>query len=117
MLGGRIQQQGILNLMMNAIEAMSSMEEDSRELQIVTGQVSSGVLVEVRDSGPGVDPQSLDRIFGAFHTTKSGGMGIGLSICRSIIKAHDGRIWATANVPQGAIFHFTLTVYSKTDRN
>ncbi len=114
----RIQiQQAILNLMMNAIEAMSSMEEDSRELQIVTGQVSSGVLVEVRDSGPGLDPQSLDRIFDAFHTTKSGGMGIGLSICRSIIEAHDGRVWATANLPRGAIFHFTLTVYAETHRN
>jgi PAS domain S-box-containing protein len=114
----RIQiQQVILNLMMNAIEAMSSTEEDSRELQIVTGQVSSGVLVEVRDSGSGLDPQSLERIFDPFHTTKSGGMGIGLSICRLIIEAHNGRVWATGNVPRGAIFHLTLAAYSETDHN
>jgi signal transduction histidine kinase len=66
--------------------------------------------VAVRDSGPGLDPEGMGRLFDAFYTTKPGGMGIGLSICRSIIEAHGGRIWASANVPQGAVFQFTLPV-------
>ena len=109
----RIQiQQTLLNLVINAIEAMSTSDEESRELRIITRHASSGVLVEVRDSGPGLDPEALDRIFDAFHTTKSGGMGIGLSICRSIIEAHGGRVWATQNSPRGAIFQFTLPAQS-----
>jgi PAS domain S-box-containing protein len=109
-LGDRVQlQQVVLNLVINAIEAMSGVSEVSRELRISTGKgESDGVLVQVRDSGPGLDPESLDRLFDAFRTTKPGGMGMGLSICRSIIEAHGGRLWATANVPQGAIFRFTL---------
>jgi signal transduction histidine kinase len=70
--------------------------------------VSNGVLVAVRDSGPGLRPESLEHLFDPFHTTKLDGMGMGLSICRSIVEAHGGRIWATANVPQGASFHFSL---------
>jgi signal transduction histidine kinase len=66
--------------------------------------------VAVRDSGPGLDPEGMGRLFDAFYTTKPGGMGIGLSICRSIIEAHGGRIWASANVPQSAVFQFTLPV-------
>jgi signal transduction histidine kinase len=109
-LGDRVQlQQVILNLIINAIEAMSGVSEGARELRISTGKgESDGVLVQVRDSGPGLDPESLDRLFDAFYTTKPNGMGMGLSICRSIIEAHGGRLWATANVPRGAIFQFTL---------
>jgi signal transduction histidine kinase len=71
-------------------------------------QDRTGVLVAVRDSGPGLDPSHLERVFDAFYTTKSSGMGMGLSICRSIIDAHGGRLWAEANEPRGAIFQFTL---------
>jgi PAS domain S-box-containing protein len=110
--GDRIQlQQVILNLVVNAVEATSSTSEGARELLISTGKDGSdAVLVVVRDSGPGLDPEGLGRLFDAFYTTKAGGMGMGLSICRSIIEAHGGRIWATANVPRGAAFQFTLPV-------
>src|SRR6267378_5821001 len=104
-------QQVILNLIINAVEAMSGLGEGSRELVISTGRdASNGVLVSLRDSGPGLDPASLERLFDAFYTTKSGGLGMGLSICRSIIEAHWGRIWAGANEPRGAVFQFTLPV-------
>jgi signal transduction histidine kinase len=108
--GDRIQlQQVILNLIVNAIEATSGASEGARGLLISTGKdASNAVLVAVRDSGPGLDPEGLGRLFDAFYTTKPGGMGMGLSICRSIIEAHGGRIWATANVPQGAVLQFTL---------
>jgi signal transduction histidine kinase len=69
---------------------------------------SQGVLVTVRDSGPGLDPESLDHVFTAFFTTKPQGMGMGLAISRSIIEAHGGRLWATLNAPRGAVFQFTL---------
>jgi signal transduction histidine kinase len=69
---------------------------------------TSGVLVAVRDSGPGIHPEHLERVFEAFYTTKSSGVGMGLSICRSIINAHGGRLWAEANEPRGAAFQFTL---------
>ncbi|NKQ75579.1 sensor histidine kinase, partial [Rhizobium ruizarguesonis] len=107
--GDRVQlQQVILNLIMNAIEAMSGNDEE-RELLISTEtEASGGVVVGVRDSGPGLDPQAMDRLFEAFYTTKSSGMGMGLTICRSIIEAHGGRMWATANEPRGAVFLFTL---------
>ena len=102
-------QQVILNLIINAVEAMSSMREGARELLICTEKAeSNGALVAVRDSGPGLDLKSLDRLFEAFYTTKPGGMGMGLSICRSIIEAHGGRLRACANEPQGAVFQFTL---------
>jgi C4-dicarboxylate-specific signal transduction histidine kinase len=108
--GDRIRlQQVILNLIVNAVEAMSGASEGTRELLISTGKdASNAVLVVVRDSGSGLDPEGLDRLFDAFYTTKPSGMGMGLSICRSIIEAHRGRIWATENVPQGAVFKFTL---------
>jgi signal transduction histidine kinase len=94
---------------MNAIEAMNGLNEEERELLISTGtEASGGVVVGVRDSGPGLDPQSMDCIFEAFYTTKSSGMGMGLAISRSIIEAHGGRMWATANGPRGAAFLFTL---------
>jgi C4-dicarboxylate-specific signal transduction histidine kinase len=102
-------QQVILNLIINAVEAMSGASEGARELLISTAEdASKGVLVSLRDSGPGLDPPSLDRLFDAFYTTKSSGLGMGLSICHSIIEAHGGRIWASRNEPRGAVFHFTL---------
>jgi PAS domain S-box-containing protein len=111
--GDRIQlQQIILNLIINAVEAMSDAGEGPRELLISTAEDGlNGVRVAVRDSGPGLSPDSLERLFDAFYTTKLGGMGMGLSICRSIIEAHGGRVWAAANVPRGAIFHFTLPAH------
>jgi PAS domain S-box-containing protein len=111
--GDRVQlQQVILNLIMNAVEAMSGVSEGSRELLISTGKTEpDGVLVAVRDSGPGLAPASLGRLFDAFYTTKPGGLGMGLSICRSIVEAHGGRLWAAGNVLQGAIFQFTLPAH------
>ena len=106
-------QQVILNLIINAVEAMSGMREGARELLICTEKAdSNGALVAVRDSGPGLDMKSVDRLFEAFYTTKVQGMGIGLTICRSIIEAHGGRLWASANVPFGAIFQFTLPAHT-----
>ena len=109
-LGDRIQlQQVILNLMNNAIEAMSGISDVPRELSISSALADSqSVLVAVRDSGPGPGPGSLDHLFEAFYTTKPQGMGMGLAISRSIVEAHGGRLWATANVPHGAVFQFTL---------
>ena len=102
-------QQVVLNLILNAVEAMNSVEAGPRELLISTEQTQTGdVLVAVRDSGPGIDPSHLERVFDAFYTTKSSGMGMGLSICRSIIDAHAGRLWADVNEPRGAVFQFTL---------
>jgi C4-dicarboxylate-specific signal transduction histidine kinase len=108
--GDRVElQQVMLNLVINAIEAMSGTSEGSRELLISSCKAESGgVLVAVRDSGPGLGPATLDRVFDAFYTTKGSGMGMGLSICRSIIEAHDGRLWASANEPHGAVFEFTV---------
>ena len=109
-LGDRIQlQQVMLNLVLNAVEAMGGVSETARDVAIRTEQDGSGgVLVAVQDSGPGLKSGSLNRLFDPFYTTKPGGMGMGLSICRSIIEAHGGRIWATPNSPQGAVFQFTL---------
>jgi C4-dicarboxylate-specific signal transduction histidine kinase len=102
-------QQVILNLIINAVEAMSSMREGARELLICTENVvTNAALVAVRDSGPGLDLGSVDRLFEAFYTTKVHGMGIGLAICRSIIEAHGGQMWAGANEPRGAVFQFTV---------
>jgi signal transduction histidine kinase len=101
--------QVILNLIINAVEAMSSMREGARELLICTENVvTNAALVAVRDSGPGLDLGSVDRLFEAFYTTKVHGMGIGLAICRSIIEAHGGQMWAGANEPRGAVFQFTV---------
>jgi PAS domain S-box-containing protein len=108
--GDRVQlQQVVLNLVLNAVEAMSTVKAGPRELLISTEQTrTGGVLVSVRDSGPGIDPDYIERVFDAFYTTKSSGVGMGLSICRSIIVAHEGRLWAEANEPRGAVFQFTL---------
>jgi C4-dicarboxylate-specific signal transduction histidine kinase len=109
--GDRIQlQQVLLNLIINAIEAMSAVNEGPRDLLISSARNAvNSVLVEVRDSGPGLTPESFGRLFQAFHTTKPDGMGMGLSICRWIVEAHGGRVWATANAPRGTIFQFTLS--------
>src|SRR4029453_4062831 len=91
-----------------AVEAMASTEFGARELLVSTESKHTDILVAVRDSGPGMDPMHLERIFETFYTTKSTGVGMGLSICRSIIDAHGGRLWAQANEPRGAVFQFTL---------
>ena len=111
--GDRVQlQQVILNLIINAVEALSSVDEGPRELIISTAETeSNGVLVAIRDSGPALTPASLERVFDTFYTTKPDGLGMGLSICRSIIEAHDGQLWASVNVPRGAVFQFTVPVH------
>jgi PAS domain S-box-containing protein len=108
--GDRVQlQQVVLNLVLNAIEAMGSVEERARMLSIRTEQRGpEGILVAVHDSGSGIDPEHLQRVFDPFYTTKNSGLGMGLSICRSIIDAHGGRLWADTNEPRGAVFEFTL---------
>jgi C4-dicarboxylate-specific signal transduction histidine kinase len=109
--GDRVQlQQVMLNLILNAVEALSGVSEGSRDLLISSEDGGAdGVRVAVQDSGPGLIPESVDRLFEAFYTTKPTGMGMGLAICRSIIEAHGGRLWATANEPRGAVFQFSLT--------
>jgi signal transduction histidine kinase len=108
--GDRIQlQQVILNLVINAVESMGAAGEGPRELLVSSAQnEAKEVLLAVRDSGAGLDPGKLDHLFDAFYTTKSRGMGMGLTINRSIVEAHGGRIWATQHFPRGAIFQFTL---------
>jgi PAS domain S-box-containing protein len=135
-LGDRIQlQQVILNLLMNAFEAMSAAGEGPRELEISSEKTTeihgepkeeryegrglaeaqwTRVLITVRDSGPGLDPQRLNRLFDTFYTTKPQGLGMGLPISRSIIEAHGGRLWAKANAPRGAVFQFTVPIRAET---
>jgi PAS domain S-box-containing protein len=114
--GDRVQlQQVILNLAMNGIEAMQSVEDRPRELVIQSRQDGTQqVLVSVTDCGVGISPKDADQLFNAFFTTKASGMGMGLSICRSIVEAHGGRLWATANISYGATFQFTLPVDAET---
>ena len=108
--GDRVQvQQVTLNLIMNGIEAMSAVTDRPRVLAISSEHVEAGgVVVAVEDTGTGLDPTSADRIFDPFFTTKPNGMGMGLSICRSIIEAHGGRFWASPRAPHGASFRFTV---------
>jgi signal transduction histidine kinase len=109
--GDRVQlQQVILNLIVNAVQAMSGVGEGARELQISIDAIPSegSVRVGVRDTGPGLSPESLSHLFEPFYTTRPEGMGMGLSICRSIIEAHGGRLWAIPCEPQGALFQFTI---------
>src|SRR5229473_3095948 len=108
--GDRVQlQQVLVNLILNAVEAMSSVEDGARELSIRTEQSQTGgVLVAVHDSGPGIDPVNLERVFEPFYTTKTSGIGMGLSICKTIINGHGGRLWMSANEPRGAVFQFIL---------
>jgi signal transduction histidine kinase len=108
--GDRVQlQQVMLNLIVNAIQSMSGVEDDNRELHISTVSIErEGVCVAVRDTGHGLRAESLPRLFEPFYTTKPDGMGMGLSICRSIIEAHGGRLWGTRCEPRGALFQFTI---------
>jgi signal transduction histidine kinase len=108
--GDRIQlQQVMLNLIMNGIEAMSTVTDRPKALSISSKLAEAdGVLVTVEDTGTGLPPTIADRIFDPFFTTKPGGMGMGLSICRSIIEAHGGRFWAVPREPYGTVFHFTV---------
>ena len=112
-LGDRVQlQQVIMNVLMNGIQAMSSVTGRRHELRIRAHEHEPGqILVAVEDSGIGIEPENVDRLFSAFFTTKPNGMGIGLSICRSIIEQHGGRIWATRNSEAGSTFQFTLRAY------
>ena len=117
--GDRVQlQQVLLNLVMNAMDAMSSVEDRARQLVITTQNIDQDrVQVTVEDSGTGLDPNTMARIFEPFYTTKSGGMGMGLSISRSIVQNHGGRLWATANDGPGTSFHFTLPKYQREESN
>ncbi|MBV8216473.1 MAG: GAF domain-containing protein, partial [Verrucomicrobia bacterium] len=130
-IGDKVQlQQVILNLLVNSIEAMCGVSEGSRDLWVssrnslgITGEIGTNtalteshcpsVLVAVRDSGPGLSPTQFKQVFDTYYTTKPQGMGMGLAISRSIIEAHNGRLWATANVPRGAVFQFTLPIESQ----
>jgi PAS domain S-box-containing protein len=114
-LGDRVQlQQVMINLVMNGIEAMQPVTDRPRELAIRSQHETQQVLVSVTDCGVGISAENADRLFNAFFTTKSGGMGMGLSICRSIMEAHGGRLWARASMPHGATFQFTLPVNADT---
>jgi PAS domain S-box-containing protein len=115
--GDRVQlQQVILNLIMNAVESMSSVSDGTRALFISTSNAEAdGLLVSISDSGPGLPPTNLADIFDAFYTTKASGLGMGLSICRSIVDAHGGRLWATPNEPHGAVFRIMLPIRKNRD--
>ncbi len=114
-LGDRVQlQQVIINLVMNSIEAMQSLTDRPRELVVRSGQRETQALVSVTDSGDGIATENADRLFTPFFTTKPSGMGMGLSICRSIMEAHGGRLWATANLPHGTTFQFALPASTNT---
>ena len=115
--GDRVQlQQALLNLIINAIEAMRNVGKEERELFISTRNEPGRVSAEVRDSGPGFVPAALERVFEPFYTTRPDGLGLGLSICRSIVEAHDGQLWARANVPRGAVFGLTASAHPSADR-
>jgi PAS domain S-box-containing protein len=108
-LGDRVQlQQVILNLILNAVEAMSEARDGPRDLLICTEAEANRLRVAVQDSGPGLSQAGAERAFEAFYTTKPSGLGMGLSICRTIVEAHGGQLWTTPNHPRGAIFYFTL---------
>ena len=108
--GNRVQlQQVVLNLIMNAVEAMDSVKDRARILKITSHlHESNNVVIAIQDTGTGIDPKNMNRIFEAFFTTKSRGMGMGLSICRSIIEAHGDRLWASPGVPYGSVFYIEL---------
>jgi PAS domain S-box-containing protein len=114
-MGDRVQlQQVILNLLMNGIEAMNAVMHQPRVLRVISQISAPGtLLIAIEDSGPGLAPEAVDRLFEPFFTTKGSGMGMGLSICRSIVEAHGGRLWASHRLPRGAAFQFTLPVATK----
>src|SRR4029077_11548352 len=101
-------QQVALNLILNAVEAMGPGHAGERDLLVSTEREDTGVRVAVRDSATGIDTRQIQRVFESFYTTKPGGTGMGLSICRSIVDAHGGRLWAEANEPRGTVFQFTI---------
>ncbi|MDB5389809.1 MAG: histidine kinase [Planctomycetaceae bacterium] len=115
--GDRIQlQQVLLNLILNAIDAMATVEGRPRELVIQTQSREKGeVMVTVRDTGIGIHPECIEHVFTAFHTTKPGGLGMGLSISRSIVENHSGRLWLTVHEGPGVSFHFTLPIVTRAD--
>ena len=115
--GDRIQlQQVVLNLVANSIEAMSAPIDQPRTLRVRSQTIApDSVLVDVEDTGAGIDPVTMERMFDAFFTTKPNGLGMGLSICRSIVEAHGGRLWASANVPRGSVFHFSVSASAEED--
>jgi C4-dicarboxylate-specific signal transduction histidine kinase len=107
-------QQVMINLITNAIDAMAGARDGARELTIVSGtDDANDIVVEVQDTGPGLDPEKFDRFFQSFYTTKPEGIGMGLAISRSIAEAHGGRLSAAANEPRGAVFRLTLPVEEK----
>jgi len=112
-LGDRVQlQQVVINLVMNGVEAMAKVDDRPRELRISSRQHDSDqLLVAVQDVGVGINAAQADRLFLAFVTSKQGGMGMGLPICKSIIEAHEGKLWASSNDGHGATFQFTLPIY------
>jgi signal transduction histidine kinase len=114
-MGDRVQlQQVILNLLLNARDAMSDVEDRPRELLIRTERREGDcVCLDVQDSGIGLDPMAIDKLFEAFYTTKHDGMGMGLSVSRSIIDSHHGRLWATQNDGPGATFSFSIPCASE----
>ena len=101
-------QQVMLNLIVNGIQAVNDVADGQRDLVITTEGAEDGVRVGVLDTGPGLSPKNLEHLFEPFYTTKPNGMGMGLSICRSIIEAHGGRLWATNCEPRGALFQFAI---------
>jgi two-component system, LuxR family, sensor kinase FixL len=101
-------QQVLINLIVNAVEAMGSEPESARRLLVSSSGKGGGIEVAVQDNGPGLDAEQTARVFDAFYTTKANGIGMGLAICRSIIEAHDGRLWVEHNDPRGAVFQFSL---------
>jgi signal transduction histidine kinase len=108
-------QQVVLNLVMNAVEAMQSVQ--TRVLKVQTDQTNPGMVrVSIEDTGMGIDPSNIDRVFKPFFTTKANGMGMGLVICRSIIEKHDGRIWVSPGVNGGSIFQFELPTKTAGDK-
>jgi PAS domain S-box-containing protein len=115
--GDRVQlQQVLLNLILNAVDAMSPIRDRPREVTLASRREGEqDVLIEVRDTGPGIDPDSAERLFEPFYTTKAQGLGMGLSISRSIVEAHGGRLWAGSNQPHGAVFRFSLPVAGRRD--
>jgi C4-dicarboxylate-specific signal transduction histidine kinase len=116
--GDRVQlQQVMLNLIINAIQAMSGLTDSIRELGISTDSTKEEVRVAVRDTGPGLSADNLQLLFEPFFTTKPSGMGMGLSICRAIVEEHGGRLWASENEPQGALFQFALPPTDGADRD
>jgi C4-dicarboxylate-specific signal transduction histidine kinase len=113
-MGDHVQlQQVVINLLMNAIQAMAGVADEHRELTVRTQRETDEVIVAVQDSGPGIAPEAESQLFNAFFTTKSDGMGMGLSICRSIIEVHGGRVWASRNPGAGATFQFALPIQGR----